>query len=704
VALVGGIHGGSEANAYRVARELLDYFTAHPQAVPEEVTLWIVPSVNPDGLAQGTRFNAHEVDLNRNADTDLDGCAGNDWQPAIYTTQGVFPTAGGPYPFSEPETQLMRDHLTMMHVVVFYHSQGGMVLAAGCRARSPSVTLAQVLAEATGYKFPPEGWTAYPTTGTIADYLADQGVAVSEVELSNRRDTEFERNLKGVLAVLQAVESIVRTPTVDTELVWLTPADLTALPYPPGVIPHPLSGAVSPAGDLYFIAGGSLCRWPEGVITPPGGAVDDVPVQELLALALLPDRSGLLLLDRSGQVYRFSWEGTWKREPWAELSGVGGYYLTAIAADDEYVYLLDTNHGLVWQYRPGESTRVVLEVPGDRGIGLGADDQALYVLLREYPGQHPSITRYDKGTWRRAWTASTGLDYPLAIAAGSRHLYVVDDGGRRVVALDKETGYIQRVYRFQERRMVISAVWEANRRISEPADLESADGEVLVFAGRDALYIHPAGGVQAEVPDWPESGLGEAIYDPTDLERLRGFISPMGARLAQRENWMPGAPRHYRYGVHQGTDYFLGADGSLVEIGDPVQAAQAGEIIRADHDYVPPTQAQMKAWLARCREAHATPPDVLDHLRGQQVWIDHGQGIITRYAHLAGIPADLQVGDWVEQGQVIGYVGNSGTPGAIRDPQAEVHLHFEIWVGDHYVGQFLSPIETRRWLRRLLRP
>src|SRR5215207_1840519 len=72
--LVGDTHGGPEANTYQLAAQLADYFRAHPEEVPPAVRLYIIPTLNPDGLAGGTRFNAAGVDLNRNMNTNLDVC------------------------------------------------------------------------------------------------------------------------------------------------------------------------------------------------------------------------------------------------------------------------------------------------------------------------------------------------------------------------------------------------------------------------------------------------------------------------------------------------------------------------------------------------------------------------------------------------------------------------------------------------------
>jgi murein peptide amidase A len=58
VLVVGCVHGDEPAGI-RVARFL-------ERLSPRGVDLWIVPALNPDGVAAGTRGNEHGVDLNRN--------------------------------------------------------------------------------------------------------------------------------------------------------------------------------------------------------------------------------------------------------------------------------------------------------------------------------------------------------------------------------------------------------------------------------------------------------------------------------------------------------------------------------------------------------------------------------------------------------------------------------------------------------------
>ena len=119
-------------------------------------------------------------------------------------------------------------------------------------------------------------------------------------------------------------------------------------------------------------------------------------------------------------------------------------------------------------------------------------------------------------------------------------------------------------------------------------------------------------------------------------------------------------------------------------------------MIRADWDYEELTAERLAELEARIEAGDAADQDVEDAFRGRQVWIDHGDGTVTRYAHLGGIADGIDVGVEGGQGALIGYVGDSGTPESVTDPDTEVHLHFEIRVGDHYLGQGLRPDEVRR--------
>lgn len=197
--IVAGIHGGSEANTSVLARELISHVMLHPEVVPPGMTLYVLPLLNPDGAARASgregRTNAHGVDLNRN------------W-PALWVPEwnrsgcwDLAPTTGGSGPASEPETMSLIQFIASaeMDAVISYHSAALGIFPGGQPPEPRSVTLAETLAAASDYPYPPVD-TGCVFTGQLIDWAADNGIAAVDIELHNHRDTDLEVNL----AVLNA--------------------------------------------------------------------------------------------------------------------------------------------------------------------------------------------------------------------------------------------------------------------------------------------------------------------------------------------------------------------------------------------------------------------------------------------------------------------------------------------------------------------
>ena len=220
--LVGDAHGGPEANTFQLASQLADHFRANPNEVPSTVRLYIIPTLNPDGLALGTRFNAAGVDLNRNMNTNLDACPENDWNNHVQGAYGIESDTGGPYAESEPESRLIRDFLLDASGVIFYHTSGGDVFPAFCE-HAPSIALAQVYAATTGYRYD-RYWPNYRITGGMHDWAGSLGIAAITPELRDGTNIDFEQNLAGVRAVLAQAEELLPRPENHEEHGFVMPA------------------------------------------------------------------------------------------------------------------------------------------------------------------------------------------------------------------------------------------------------------------------------------------------------------------------------------------------------------------------------------------------------------------------------------------------------------------------------------------------
>lgn len=178
----------------------------------------------------------------------------------------------------------------------------------------------------------------------------------------------------------------------------------------------------------------------------------------------------------------------------------------------------------------------------------------------------------------------------------------------------------------------------------------------------------------------PQAAYGRiALDDRVDRTRriVRGLAIPIAdATLPTDPELLPNAPREFRGGWHEGIDF-------PAPTGTAVHAVRAGIIVRIDRDFVDWSTEQKDAALEEAVRLGYTPSATLDRIRGRQVWIDHGGGVISRYAHLSAV-ADLLVGAVVEPKETIGFVGSSGFP------EGGPHLHLEIRLGTSYLGDGLA--------------
>jgi protein MpaA len=125
VALVVGVIHGDERAGLRIARAVKRQATRDAAAL-SGTQLWVIDTVNPDGLRAQGRKNAHGVDLNRNFPYR--------WRDDIPHSNGYYP---GPRPASEPETRGVMAFIRRIHpdLSIWYHQPWGAVLA--CRGRPP---------------------------------------------------------------------------------------------------------------------------------------------------------------------------------------------------------------------------------------------------------------------------------------------------------------------------------------------------------------------------------------------------------------------------------------------------------------------------------------------------------------------------------------------------------------------------------------
>lgn len=138
----GGIHGSEPSSTY-VMQDWAAHLDSEAYKIPADKQVVIVPSINPDGIANGDRFNANGVNLARNFPT-------SDWASDIVTSGGPKPKGGGSAPLSEPESKAVANVLRTLRprVVLSFHSKGSLV---GINQYGDSESIGNIYASSVRY-------------------------------------------------------------------------------------------------------------------------------------------------------------------------------------------------------------------------------------------------------------------------------------------------------------------------------------------------------------------------------------------------------------------------------------------------------------------------------------------------------------------------------------------------------------------------
>ncbi len=426
-------------------------------------------------------------------------------------------------------------------------------------------------------------------------------------------------------------------------------------------------------------------------IPVPGNKVKGIPIQEFLSLCWWPLHKSVVVLDKSGSLFEYSPQTKLWQLLWANKQTLGSPdpHYVSITSDGPHLLLLDPERNQIWRFPPNsKNSRYFKDVlpwrihAGDPNVtdGIGiAFDGATYVLRRSGNiSIYPANAAGGNGNPRRLnWKPPAGIAPSRISVSAQSPCYVIERENARVLAVDKTNG--------SYKQFCFPASSDLRGLLPGYGGFCVIDGDTLVFRmlseNNQNAKAHPR------------------VLDPR-LLILR--IPIKGASLPRHPGVFPGARRLYRHGVHQGLDFFHdpGA-GTHVAVNTPAIAAAAGKVIRADVNYHDMDARQYNKIMSDCARSQYCSEANEDLFRGCQVWIDHGNGLVTRYAHLNKARADLRVGMPVKAGEVLGYIGYSGTgenqPGKGKHP----HLHFEIWLDGHYLGYGLTPAETIAYYQKL---
>ena len=180
---------GSESNTKTLLNKWIAELESNSSKIPSDKTIIIIPTLNPDGIANKTRFNANGVDVNRNFDSST-------WVSGTYFLSNFYPLGGGNNPFSEPESVAIKNFVNnnAPYLTVSYHSAAGCVIPT---SSSYTIQLGHMYSQLSGYSYVNPGGAGaftYDITGTFEEWADENGKNALVVELSSLYVDQFTQN------------------------------------------------------------------------------------------------------------------------------------------------------------------------------------------------------------------------------------------------------------------------------------------------------------------------------------------------------------------------------------------------------------------------------------------------------------------------------------------------------------------------------
>jgi predicted deacylase len=197
VVIWANIHGDEQASgeiAYRWAMELLDAYGVDPTLTGyvDDLEIWVIPLLNPDGHENGTRENFNGVDLNRDF--------GWNWEPGWGSSLA---------PYSQLETRSLQEFCLKENVSLSatLHCDGDIVLYPWCY--SPNDVPEHDLVTYVGFLYANaanytliKSWDDYETHGELLDLIhGGYGSLCYTAEISldlQLFDESYARNKAGI--------------------------------------------------------------------------------------------------------------------------------------------------------------------------------------------------------------------------------------------------------------------------------------------------------------------------------------------------------------------------------------------------------------------------------------------------------------------------------------------------------------------------